>query len=182
MEPVPYPLTINQIVGALSLVLEGSALPAQGVGLSAELRMHATYYPGVAAPSTQIMGTQEGDITFRGVWRDDWLNAAGGAQVLLQEARALLIGQGRCILTWGPNVVRYGFVKRFQPTILRESVIEWEMVFYVDQANESAVISVPTAPTPTALSLATIIAAIQIGLDAVYTAAVSINNVARAVT
>lgn len=177
-----YPLTITQLTGTLSLVLADSTLPEQGVSLPGELRMASTYYPGVSTPSVQIVGTQEGDVTLKGVWRDDFMGLVGGALALVQAARALLLDQRPCLLTWGPNLVRQCLIKRFTPTIRRESVIEWEMVIFVMQANESAVIAVP-APTPaTPFSLAALIASISLALDELYTTTVTINNVARAVT
>ena len=182
MAEINYPLTITQLTGALTLVLEDSTLPEQGVALPGELRMAATYYPGVSTPTVQIVGTQEGDVTLKGLWRDDIMGLVGGAMALRQAARALLLDQRPCLLTWGPNLVRQCFVKRFTPTIRRECVIEWEMVIFVTQANESAVIAVP-APVPTTpFSLAALLATIQATLDELYTATVLLNNVARAVT
>lgn len=181
MAEVVYPMTITQITGTRSLTLTGSAVPEHGVALPGELRMAATYYPGASTPSVQIVGTQEGDVTLKGVWRDDWLGLVGGALSLVQDARGLLLDQRVCLMTWGPNLVRQCLVKRFTPTIRRESVIEWEMVIFVMQANESAVVAVPAPVPATPFSLATLIATVQQTLDLAYTTTVTVNNVARAV-
>lgn len=176
-----YPLTLTQLTGALALTLSGVSLPEQGVALPGELRMATTYYPGVSTPSVQIIGTQEGAMTLKGVWRDDTLGLIGGALALVQAARALLLDQRVCLLTWGPNLVRQCLVKRFTPTIRREAVIEWEIELFVMQANESAVIAVPAPAPASTFSLAALIATIQQTLDLAYTTTVTVNNVARAV-
>lgn len=183
MAEITYPLSLVGIgtanLGQL-LALGDSSMPSQGVAAPSELRVQATYYPGTATPSVQIMGTQEGDIVLRGTWRDEWLGLVGGALALMQAARDLHLAQGRLLLTWGPYFVRYGYVRRFTPTIRKNSTIEWELAFLVDQADEAIVLAVP-APNPASVfSLAAVLALVALALEVVATAAIAINNLVNA--
>lgn len=180
MAEILYPLTIAEIDGSNRLDLGESSMPAQGVAMPIELRRTSTYYPGVSAPSTQIMGTKEGDITLRGVWRDSWLSETDGAQALVAAARALVLGQRRCQLEWN-DLVRRGYVHSFTPTVLRRDLVTWELVFFPDQADEAIVVATPAVPLPTNFGFANALAAALLVADEIATVAISANNVLRAV-
>lgn len=146
-------LIIEEIDGDNILFLAQASLPAQGLGVGGSLRSTRTYYPGSNKPSTQVMGTQEEDMTLKGVWRDDQLEGSGAAMVLVQTCRAMLLGQLRCELSWGSDLVRRGFIKSFLPEFDRPSVIRWTLVFQVDEADESTVITTPFPSTATTATL-----------------------------
>lgn len=173
------PLSIVEVDGLTALDLEGSALPAQGVAMGSELRMVSTYYPGNAAPSVQILGTQEDEIPLRGVWRDDLLGLVDGAMALVSTARKLQQGQRRCRMVWG-DVTRYGYVKAFKPTIRRRDFVEWELTFFVDQADDALVLAVPAAPNASNLALLAAISAAETVIDEVAEVVVAVNNVLQA--
>lgn len=126
------------------------------------------------------MGTKEGDITFRGVWRDAWLAESDGAQALVAAGRALVLGQRRCELTWN-DLVRRGYVQSFTPTLHRRDYMTWELVFAPDQADEAVVVATPAVPLPTNFGFANALAAALQVADEIATVAVAVNNVARAV-
>lgn len=174
------PLTIAEVDGTTVLDLEDSALPAQGVAMGSELRMVSTYYPGNSAPSVQILGTQEDEIPMRGVWRDDLLGLVDGAMALVAAARKLQQGQRRCVLTWG-DVTRYGYVKAFKPSIRRRDFVEWDLTFFVDQADDALVLAVPAVPNASNLALLAALSSVETVIDEVAEVAVAVNNVLRAV-
>lgn len=173
-------LTITALDGSGSLTLDDSALPAQGIDFGAKTRLVQTYYPGTSSPSTQIMGTQEEPILLRGVWRDEWLGLLDGAYELVQEARALLLGQARCELQWG-SLTRRGYVASFTATLRRLGYWDWSLTFNVDQADEALVISLPIPPAATPFSLANLLAAALQAADELATVAVAANNFLQAV-
>jgi len=167
-DPVVNSLVIQELDGATGLILDTlGALPANSMPIGGSLRSTRTYYPGSSTPSTQIMGTQEDDITLKGVWRDDQLGAAGGAINLYGICRTLLLDQLRCGLYWGPEITRKGYVKSFVGDFERPNVIHWTLVFQVDEADEAALLLVPFPPSATTTTLWAEILAVIAEIDAV---------------
>jgi len=147
------PLVIREAEGStrLELSLAGSDLPDQGVPFGAAQRLVTTRYPGSALSSTQVMGTEEHDIVLSGVFNDVLATgrsglggAAGHALAQTARCRELLLRQRLCELEWGDTLVRTGYVREFEPEIVRDSLIRYRLVFQVASAAEPEQIS----PTP----------------------------------
>lgn len=180
-------LIISRLDAEAFLVLDTDArMPEQGVEAGGSLRVVRTWYPGSSTPSVQVMGTQEDDIVIRGMWRDDMIGLAGGAFALMQNARALLLGQSPCQLQWmGTDGTALktctGFVKQFTPKFNRADAIGWTLTFQVDQSDESTVLAVPQVHLKSPFNLLDLLRAIAAAAAKVAEAAVLANNVIRAV-
>jgi len=169
------------------LVLDTNAkMPEQGIDVAGSLRVVENYYPGNEAPSVQIMGTKEEPIILKGMWRDDLIGLNGGAYALMQDARALWLGQSPCQLQWMGDdgtalLTRTGLVANFKATLRRADDIGWTLTFNAYQADESSVLATPQIPLHMPMTLADLLAKLAAAASAVAEAAILANNVARAV-
>ena len=169
------PVILRELEGQQrEVVLEGSALPRQGVEVGGRLRTVRTHYPGTRAASTQVLGTEEDPIELRGHLRDVWLGAEGAALAQMQALRDLYLGQRYCELSWGETLVRRGFIKEFRADFIREADIGYRLRFEVDEADEAEVLA-PVEfeeTTPEEVSAALVV---------LRTAADNLSNIASAV-
>jgi len=132
------PVIIQELAGPrATLVLGGRDRPAPNVGVGSKQRATQKYLPGSEEAVVHIMGTAEDPISLRGRFHDDFLRVFGQSpedQVL--QARGLLHRMNSCRLTWGTSIVRIGRVKAFVPTYVRDKVIDYEITFDVDLAED----------------------------------------------
>lgn len=176
------PLTLTNLSSGASVVLDGATatLPQRGVSAPIRLRSAVTRYPGNARPSTQVMGIEEGDIEFKGWWRDTWMSLEGGASELVTRVRRLVILQAYISLTWGENLVRRGYVKEFEPTWHANGAVEWRLTLQVSEADEAETIGMPFDAPVTTFGFWDILALIAYDAELLATMATELNNVAQA--
>ena len=173
---------LEPLEGNLDLVgLIDADTPESGVTVGGGLRSVTTRYPGSSKVSTQIMGTEEDDIEINGWFRDVWTGSDGGAAKRFADLRALWLTQHYCQLSWGQMIVRRGYVKRVEATFTSERAIRYKIIFQVSEADEAQIIAKPFPATDTPFDLLALIREIADFVDDASVAAVSINNVARAV-
>lgn len=178
------PLVITQLDGAFAVVtLEDAdgSLPEQGVEVGITLREVVSRYPGSATPSTQTMGTEDEPIEFAGQWRDTWGATDGAALARVAAIRAIVRAQSYVEIAWGSAIVRRGYIKSFMPRFLREGIITWKLTFRVSEADEPEVLATAFPPSPTSLSLSTLLDVVFAAAEELVTTATALNNVSRAV-
>lgn len=133
-----YPVDIEEIEGEerLLVTLKGASLPTRGVTVPTEQRSVVVRYPGASAPTTQVMGITEGDITLSGRLIDA-LTRSGEAIETSDLLRRLVRRRRRCKLQWGVTLVRTGYVTAFRPQLYDAGLIDWELVFQVETAADA---------------------------------------------
>lgn len=143
------PILIFEVGGEGRLELAGADLPERGVEMGTTMRLVATRYPGRSVASTQVMGTEERQLSLRGVFSDVLGGASGHALAQAQRARALVDGQRLCELQWGTTVVRRGYVREFVPSVERQSLIRYTLTFEVTATDQAEQVTVEPFATPT---------------------------------
>lgn len=133
------PVIIEELVeGGQVLVLGWKDRPEPEVEVGSVQRSDVTWYPGRRDALVNIMGIEENAITLRGLWHDDAQRIVGRLSPLdlLRQARSLLAGLNRCRLVWGQAIRRNGRVTEVTPSFVRDRVIQYTIVFEVDEALE----------------------------------------------
>lgn len=180
--PVGQPLVITELDGEKRvLTLERATLPRKGVDAGMRLRSVSTKYPGSSQASTQILGTEDSDITFEGLLRDIQMGQAGLALAATALMESIFRGQRFCQVAWGTTLVRRGYIKEFVPRYHRESWIEYKLVFEVAESDAATVVVKDFVPVDTKQTLW---AKLVQGIDdaaALAKSATVVNNVGRAV-
>lgn len=146
-------------------VLQDSDLPEQGLEESCRLRLVKTHYPGATKASTQVMGTEEGDIVFRGWWRDTWTGLTGGALEQRSKLRQLQHRGRLCELRWGDTISVYGFVREARLIFESEGAIQYEITFDVSEAYDAEVLATRTPPLTTEADALTVFEQTQQEID-----------------
>ncbi len=180
--PKGQPLIISELDGEFRvLTLQRATMPRKGVDVGVKLRSVSTRYPGSSQASTQILGTEDMDITFEGTLRDVQMGRAGAALSDAALMESMCRAQRFCSLQWGTTVVRRGYLKEVVPRYHRENWIEYKIVFEVAESDEATVILKDFVPVDTSQSLW---AKLVQGIDdaaALAKTAIGVNNVGRAV-
>ncbi len=176
------PLVITNLGTQAALVLDGATatLPEKGVAAPVRLRSTVTRYPGNARPSTQILGVEEGDIEFRGRWRDTWMGLEGGAAEYSGRVRRLILTQAYVSVVWG-DIDRRGFIKEFEPTYNAGGDIQWRLILQVVEADDANVIATPYPAAVSTRDLWETLHEVLAVVETVASTATEVNNVAHAV-
>lgn len=129
-------ILIQEISGSGRIVsLGGRALPERPIGFGGRLREKKTWYAGNNVATLQVLGSEEMDMTIRGVWNDRFIAdqvATSGFETpeLAREVVTIfhsLQRSGNALrFQWGDQV-RMGILAEFEPTWLREQDVEWMM-------------------------------------------------------
>lgn len=163
----------------IEIEFSGSLLPGRGVKVGGEQHLATRHYPGnMRRAATQVMGPREDPIELRGVLRDAWIGASGGALEVMQRID-LVRRRGRyCELAWGEVFVVRGYVRRADFPIQRDDDIEYQLEFQVDERMETAMVFADPHPEPGPDDLQREARGLSTAMEALD-AAVALNNVIR---
>jgi len=165
--------SLNETDG-VQLTLTDRALPYLPLTISGRQRAEFTWYPGSPQATVQMLGPEEGVISFRGYWKDKFLagavKATGGGASTPDTVSGLvnlvdrMRRSGRLITLAWDSIIRYGHITSFTQTWYNAHDCEWEIEFsVVSQVNpETPVSSAVAAPTVTAVAAATSQLAVQV--------------------
>lgn len=168
------PLTLAEDGGG-TLSLRGRALPYKPLAISGKQRAEFNWYPGNPQATVQMLGPEEQTITFRGFWKDKFLQGSNDALLTDTLGNAILARTGtsptaevigsvvelvnivdnmrrmgrRIKLTWD-KLIRYGHIIGFTQTWHTTHYCEWELEFAVSSLEEPLV----PASTPNLTNLA----------------------------
>lgn len=167
---------LRELEGDLrAVLLTGPDLPAL-LATGTEQRVAWTHYPGNHRASAQVLGVKHDDITLDGQFRDVWTGTDGGAQSRIVQLQKILEAGRRCELSWGDTVVRRGLLTRVEPTWRRAGVVDYRIVFQVDEADApETILPRPFPPIPEG-DLAAVMARIE-AQRAVLEGAIGLLNV-----
>lgn len=165
----------------IEVEFSGSLLPGRGVEIGGEQHLATRHYPGnMRRAATQVMGPREDPIELRGVLRDAWIGAGGGALEAMQRID-LIRRRGRyCELAWGEVFVVRGYLRRAKFPIQRDDDIEYQIEFQVDERMETAMVFADPHPEPGPDDLRGRVKGLGAAMKALD-AALALNNVLRAV-
>ncbi len=135
-----YGVQGTDIPPKVSLTLTNRALPYTPLVVSGRQRAEFTWYPGSPQATVQMLGPEEGVITFRGYWKEKFLSAANDAEnnnskVATTSGLVDLVDRmrrsGRVIRMGWDRLVRYGHITNFTQTWHNSYDCEWEIEFSV---------------------------------------------------
>lgn len=140
--PDGQPLIIAEIAPPKrTLTLAGRDRPEQGVSIQGRQRATQSHYPGTHSASVQFMGTAEEPIVLRGWFQDPLSLVDGGPQARMALLRGLMQGGSRCLLQWGPMIIRQGRVADCKFEIYNALRVRYEITFEVDEPNEAVALT-----------------------------------------
>lgn len=172
------PLTIRELTGEKrEILLAGRALPYRPVQFSGAMRAEFTWYPGNPEATAQILGAQEEETTFTGMWKDRFIrepaNVPGGFTAVAQldgtqldsvpdvaEAIDDFRRKGQLVrFQWG-RIVRHGILTKFVQRWDRAEDLTWDMTFTWTGFGE--------VPAPAVLSSQGDLGRIKANMDAIF--------------
>lgn len=143
---------IEELTGEQRVVLlQGRALPYQGVGWNARQRTKKTVYAGNPVGTIQILGPDYDNTTIEGMWKQRFLSGqivvSTGEEITTPEQavrlfESLVTSGNTLAVQWGP-VVRYGLMVNFEHVWLRPQDLRWTAEFEWTGASE-----IPARATP----------------------------------
>lgn len=160
--------TIREVTGEQrTLSLAGRALPYQPFTLEGKQRAEFTRYPGNPVASVQMLGSDEGNTTITGMWKDRFIKPTtaegepvtpsgvalwNGQQVrdvrALVDAAELLRLSGQLLEVQWNAIVRRGILTRFRQSWVRFEDVNWEMDFeWISRGQPEQPITVPLPPS-----------------------------------
>lgn len=144
-------IVIRELTGSQrSVELRNRALAYQQVEYPGKQHYAKTWYPGNPVATIQILGPQENDTEFLGMWKaryigthvvvsgfDDLITPVEimTPEILVQIFHRLRKAGNQLEVSWGPEV-RRGILAEFTPNYHRIEDIEWRMLFTWSQVGE----------------------------------------------
>jgi|GEM_PF-2118356 len=136
---------IEELTGEQRVVLlQGRALPYQGVGWNARQRTKKSTYAGNPVGTIQILGPDFDNTTIEGMWKQRFLTGAivvsTGEEITRPEEavrlfESLVTSGNNLAVQWGP-IVRYGVMVNFEHVWIRPQDVRWTAEFEWSGASE----------------------------------------------
>jgi hypothetical protein len=148
------------------LILTGRALPYQGLKVVGKMKIESIYYPGNPVATQQVIGSEEGDTTINGIWKDRFV-AAGNNPGGISPAQMITDSPGTIAanalsvwdlvdevdkmrrraqplrMTWG-QVIRHGLISETEFNWLRQTDVEWKITFvWASQGEDPGPFAIP---------------------------------------
>ena len=119
-----------------SLSLYGTHRPFQPFQFSTRQDIKKIYYPGGPPdrePTSQVLGSEDMDITFRGIWyakRLPRIENRGDPLLIARKVEQFLKAGKPCRITMG-FYIKYVLLSEFRPMYKLDSEVEWELICVV---------------------------------------------------
>lgn len=146
-----------EVEGFGTIVLRGRAVPFADVSFPTEMKLKKTLYPGNPTASIQVLTYDSLPTELKGEWNARFLKdsvsvngdtgAVGTVAQLCQLFENVVRG-GRPVRVQWLNVVRSGYLRKFEPSWMRYTDVKWEMTFEWLSANDQKAESPKGLPKP----------------------------------
>lgn len=131
----PEGFLIEEVAGAKEKVrLVANMMPMIPFSFGGEQRIKKDYYAGSSEPVTQILGSQESDVTIKGRLKDkrygDNSDLYGVSTEIQQQIDAMRIRGNLCRFALG-EWERYGFIQKTNFDMKKLSDVSYEITFFI---------------------------------------------------